>query len=170
MSTSKNETEIESAKQCDFKKTESNNLPTPKLFDHRPLYFNDQNIMMHNTSIKSHTHINIATNYNSDFDGDEMNIFLPESAKMILCPEPVEKSDEKLDESVEPIIKKVIKPCADDVWGDDDNIQYRAKGKSVTNDSYDKNKTIDDIFDEILNHYEETALERSNRLKRQLKK
>lgn len=57
------------------------------------------------------------------------------------------------------------KPELDDVWGDSENIKQVSnqgqKNDNVNNDV----KSIDDIFDNVINHYEESALDKANKLK-----
>lgn len=66
--------------------------------------------------------------------------------------------------------EKKIKPIVDDVWGDEDNIKSHYKTDNeicIKKDADVLPKCIDDIFDKVIGHYEETALDRANRLKRE---
>jgi hypothetical protein len=66
--------------------------------------------------------------------------------------------------------EKKTKPIVDDVWGDEDNIKSYSKKDgevSVKEDRDASPKCIDDIFDRVIGHYEETALDRAKRLKQE---
>jgi len=99
------------------------------------------------------------------------------------------KSNEPIKDKEEVESKMQIKkPIVDDVWGDEDNIKSYEKKKIILqepkgddkifvgkmkkliypNQADIKNVSIhDDIFDAAINHFEESALDRINRLKRE---